>query len=163
MEDLNFNPHKSTKAFRRNYKLHDLAEVCGKNLLIQWGFRFGDFGKDKRYEKVWESGKDKPDLVIEYKNKRALLDWKGKHKPVWLINKRAVNSYKAWHEKLNLPVLVCFAVFDENKELVQFRFAFLGKHNYSLSEGKEWDKNSTVEFQKDLPEFTKGNMIKYLL
>ncbi len=113
MKKLDFNPHKSKEAFRNNYKLHDFAEVYGKNLLIQWGFTFHEFGKDKRYEKVWEKGQDKPDLIIEYKGKKALLDWKGKHKNVWLVNKRAVDSYFVWREKLKIPVFVCFAVLDE--------------------------------------------------
>lgn len=160
MKDLDFNPHKSTKEFRKNYKLHDLAEIYGKNLLIQWGFKFIEYGKDKRYEKVWEKGEDKPDLLIEYKDKRALLDWKGKHKPVWIVNKRAVDSYKIWEEKLKLPMIICFAVFDASNLLDNIYFASTLMHKYEISKKKEWDKNLTVEFEKDLPLFTKPNLLK---
>jgi hypothetical protein len=106
MEDLNFQPHKSKEEFRKNYKLHDLAEQFGKNLLIQWGIKFDIFGKDRRYEKVWEGGKDKPDLIISYKGKEALLDWKGKHNAKWIMNERAYQSYLAWKNKMNMPVLL---------------------------------------------------------
>ncbi len=162
MKNLNFDPHKSTGEFRKNYKLHDFAEVAGKNLLIQWGIKFIDFGMDKRYEKVWEKGEDKPDLFIEYKNKKALLDWKGKHKPVWLVNKRAVDSYNLWHKKLNVPIFICFAVFDDLNNLADFRFAVTNVHKYEISENKEWDKNITVKFEKDLPQFSKVNILKFL-
>lgn len=162
MKSLDFNPHKSTEEFRKNYKLHDLAEMYGKNLLIQWGVNFNEFGGDERDKKVWESGSDMPDLVIEYKGKRALLDWKGKHKSVWIVNKRAVGSYEKWKDKLHLPAIICFAVFDKNDLLIDFRFAKLGLHQYILSKQKEWDKNETVEFNSLLPEFTKPNILKYL-
>ena len=162
MKKLDFNPHKSTQEFRNNYKLHDLAETLGKNLLVQWGFSFRDFGQDNRFQKVWERGEDKPDIIMEYKGKTALLDWKGKHKPVWLINRRAFNSYGAWKEKLNMPVFVAFAVFDGKNNLTEFKFACLGKHSFIASTGKEWDKNATVEFEMDLPEFNKSNILKFL-
>ena len=162
MKDLDFNPHKSTYEFRKNYKLHDLAEAYGKNLLIQWGFNFDEFGKDNRYEKVWEKGDDKPDLMIEYKNKKAFLDWKGKHKPVWMVNKRAVVSYERWKTKYNLPVFICFVVFDVHNLIIEIRFACLGRHGYLISEKKEWDKNDTIEFKTDLPVFSKTNILKYL-
>lgn len=162
MKDLDFNPHKSTKEFRKNYKLHDLAETHGKNLLIQWGFHFDEFGKDNRYEKVWEKGEDKPDLLIGYKNKSALLDWKGKHKSLWIVNKRAVSAYEKWKKEFDLPVFICFAVFDEHDMIFEIRFACLGSHGYAISAKKEWDKNDTVEFKTDLPVFSKTNILKYL-
>ena len=37
MKGLDFRPAKSKEEFRGNYKLHDLAERTGKNLLVQWG------------------------------------------------------------------------------------------------------------------------------
>lgn len=162
MKTLDFTPKKSTEAFRKNYRLHDLAEEMGKNLLVQWGVRFNNFGEDKRYEKVWEMGTDKPDIIITYKGRSALIDWKGKRKPVWLVNKRAVDSYFVWSKKLNLPILICFFVFDGSGILKERRFAFLGKHNYTESVNKQWDKNQTVEFQNNLPEFTKECLLKYL-
>ena len=59
MKNLDFKPAKSTEDFRSNYKLHDIAEFNGKNLLVQWGFKCSDFGEDNRYKKVWEKGEDK--------------------------------------------------------------------------------------------------------
>lgn len=163
MKDLDFNPHKSGKEFRKNYKLHDLAESMGKNLLIQWGFTFSEFGKDNRFEKVWEKGEDKPDVIISYKGRRALVDWKGKHKPVWMINKRALLSYEEWKKKLNVPVFIFFFVFDDSNKLTQMRFACIGRHSFIESKGKEWDKNITVEFEIDLPEISKANLVNYIL
>lgn len=162
MEELNFTPEKSTKDFRENYKLHDLAEEMGKNLLTQWGIHFQNFGQDKRYEKVWEKGKDKPDVIISYMGKKALIDWKGKRKPVWLVNKRAVDSYTEWSKKFNMPMIICFFVFDSMGELKNRTFAFFGRHKYIESEKKQWDKNITIEFEKGLPEFTKANFLMYL-
>lgn len=162
MEELNFNPHKSAAEFRKNYRLHDLAENIGKNLLIQWGIRFEDFGSDKRFEKVWEKGLDKPDLIITYRGKKALLDWKAKHKSVWRINKRAFDSYLEWEKKLNIPVLVAFTVFSESDELAEMRFACLNFHSYKINERKEWDKNSTIEFEQILPVFSKGALLHLL-
>jgi len=163
MKKLDFNPSKSTADFRKNYKLHDLAEYSGKNLLTQWGIDFKNFGDDKRFEKVWEKGEDKPDVIINYKGKSVLLDWKGKRKPRWIVNKRAIDAYEKWSEKYSLHVIITFFVFDENNVLKERRFAFLKKHSYIESSGRQWDKNKTVEFNRDLPEFTKANMLDYLV
>lgn len=163
MKELDFKPHKSTEEFRNNYKLHDLAEECGKNLLVQWCVRFDIFGKDRRYEKVWEGGRDKPDLIISYKGKEALLDWKGKHSPKWLMNERAYLAYLDWKNKMNMPVFVAFFLFDEKEILKDTRVAVIGLHTPKLSSEKEWDKNKTVEFDESIPQFTKAEVLKYLL
>ena len=163
MKELDFNPSKSTEDFRKNYKLHDLAEFNGKNLLTQWGINFKDFGGDKRYEKVWEKGGDKPDLIINYKDKKALLDWKGKRSSKWLVNERAISAYLEWSQKFHIPILITFFVFNTNGEITDRRIAFLGKHDYILSKEKQWDKNKTVEFQNDLPFFNKTNFINNLI
>ncbi|MGD8782553.1 MAG: hypothetical protein PVH88_26800 [Ignavibacteria bacterium] len=163
MKNLNFNPFKSTEDFRKNYQLHDAAENTGKNLLTQWGIIFNPFGEDKRYSKVWEKGEDKPDLIISYKNKPAFLDWKGKRKNKWLVNERAIKSYKAWSEKFNVPVIIVFFVFNESMELTGRKFALVGNHSYKQSAEKQWDKNRTVEFQFELPDFNKANFINTLL
>ena len=160
MKILDFNPHKTKKDFYKNYRLHDLAEKHGKNLLIQWGVGYEEFGKDLRNEKVWEKGKDKPDLIIKYKNKSGLLDWKGKHDSVWKINKRAFDSYLFWGKKLNLSIIIAFVVFDEKDTFLDFRFAVLNIHKHLISDKKEWDKNKTVVFEDELPSFTKVNLIK---
>jgi len=75
MKELDFRPAKSKEEFRSNYKLHDLSEQVGKNLLVQWGFDFKTLGEDKRYQKLWEKGEDKPDIILTSKGKSALLDW----------------------------------------------------------------------------------------
>lgn len=162
MKELDFNPHKSTQEFRDNYKLHDLAEACGKNLLIQWGIKFNIFGKDRRYEKVWEKGRDKPDLIISYRDKEALLDWKGKHASKWLMNERAYKAYLDWRTKMKMPVFIAFFLFDEKDNLVENRFAVIGVHSPIKSKTKEWDKNKTVEFDNSLPLFTKSEILKFI-
>ena len=162
MENLDFRPSKSKEDFRKNYKLHDLAEYNGKNLLTQWGIKFREFGQDKRYEALWEKGKDKPDLLISVNNKKVFLDWKGKNGRTWLVNKRAVEAYKMWMSKYSLPVIIVFFVFNNEKEITEKRFAVLGKHKYADSIKKQWDKNLTVEFSEELPEFSKANLVKFL-
>ncbi len=163
MKDLDFEPSKSKKEFHKNYKLHDLAEWHGKNLLAQWGIEYSEFGKDNRFEKVWEKGEDKPDGIIEYKGKSAFIDWKGKHKAGWLVNNRAVKAYEKWSSEFKIPVFIAFFLFDEKNILRQKRFAFLGKHNYFVSKDKQWDKNLTVEFENNLPEFDKAEILNFLL
>jgi Holliday junction resolvase len=162
MKELNFQPAKSKEEFRKNYKLHDLAEYHGKNLLLQWGIDFKDFGEDRRYEKVWEKGQDKPDLVAEHNNKQFLIDWKGKAKESFWVNKRAVESYKKWSEKLNLPAFICFFFFDQYNQLSDRRFSLLAYHKFENITDKAWDKNNIVKFENDLPKFTKENLIKFL-
>lgn len=159
MKTLNFKPTKTKEEFRKNYKLHDLAEYHGKNLLTQWGVDFTDFGKDRRFERVWEKGKDKPDITAEINNTKFLVDWKGKSKEEYWVNKRAVESYESWSSKLNLPIIICFFHFDNHNNLKNRKFALLSKHEYNLVEKKAWDKNEVVKFDSDLPEFTKANLI----
>lgn len=161
MKKLDFNPHKSKNDFRKNYKLHDLAETTGKNLLVQWGIDFNDFGEDQRYKRLWEKGKDKPDIVFKLNNKPFLLDWKSKHKSMWILNKRAYDAYKNWGDELSLKVLIAFFVFDGNNSLVERKFAIIGEHQCKVSKDKQWDKNTTVEFIGPLPGFTKANLIKF--
>ncbi len=163
MKELDFNPHKSKEDFRNNYKLHDLAEMHGKNLLVQWGIDFHEFGQDLRYQKLWEMGKDKPDLIVTIHNKKLLLDWKGKHNSKWLLNKRAFDSYKIWSDKLSLNVIIAFFVFDSENKLIERRFAVIDKHVSKESPKKQWDKNTTIEFTDELPDFTKANLIRYCL
>ena len=159
MKALNFQPAKSKDDFRRNYKLHDLAEYHGKNLFQQWGIEFKEFGKDRRFEKVWEKGKDKPDIIAEFNNIKFLIDWKGKKKKSYWVNKRAINSYKNWGEKLNCKVLVCFFVFNEDNSIKERKFAVIGKNTFEELPNKAWDKNDVVAFDKNLPDFTRNNLI----
>lgn len=161
MKSLDFRPYKSKNDFRNNYRLHDLAEKHGKNLLTQWGIEFKDFGKDLRYQKLWEKGKDKPDIIVKINDKRCLIDWKSKHKPQWILNRRAYESYKNCAAELSLQVIIAFFVFDEQNNLIDRKFAVIGKHPVSESGNKQWDKNETVEFTDPLPEFTKVNLTNF--
>jgi hypothetical protein len=163
MKELDFRPAKSKENFRSNYRLHDLAERAGKNLLVQWGIEFSEFGEDKRYEKLWEKGEDKPDIILKYKGNTVLLDWKGKHTSSFIANTRAVKAYIRWQDKMNVPVIISFFVFDEQNNLVDRRFAILSEHKFRDSENKQWDKNKTVQFDEELPKFTKENLMKYLI
>ncbi len=163
MKPLDFKPEKSEEAFRDNYKLHDIAENIGKSLLIQWGFTFENFGEDKRFEKLWEKGDDKPDIILHYNNKSALLDWKSKKTAGYLVNERAIKSYEKWQKELKMPVIIAFFVFDDLHKLLERHFAILPLHKYRLITQKQWDKNFTIEFENDLPVFNKQNIITYLL
>lgn len=162
MKKLDFQPAKSKDDFRKNYKLHDLAEYHGKNLLTQWGIEFRDFGKDNRYEKVWEKGKDKPDVIAEYNEQEFLIDWKGKTKETYWVNKRAIDSYINWSKKLNMQMVVCFFLFDKNFYLKDRKFALLNKHNYQIISNKAWDKNEVVKFSNNIPKFTKFNLVELI-
>ena len=162
MKTLDFKPAKTKEDFRKNYKLHDFAEYHGKNLLSQWGIDFKEFGKDRRHEKVWEKGKDKPDIIGNYLGVEFLIDWKGKRKPGWWVNKRAVESYQDWSKKLDMKMVICYFVFDEKNNLQDRRFALVNFHKYKELSNKAWDKNDVVAFEKDLPKFTKLNLVRLL-
>lgn len=162
MKELNFQPVKSKEEFRKNYKLHDLAEYHGKNLFTQWGIEFEEFGRDNRYKKVWEKGEDKPDIIAEYNGLKFLVDWKSKSLSSFWLNKRAVESYIKWGEKLNLEVVICFFIFDKNNQLKDRRFVLLSKHNYNVMANKAWDKNDVVQFEINLPKLTKENLLTEL-
>ncbi len=162
MKKLNFQPKKSKEDFRRNYKLHDLAEYHGKNLFSQWGIDFKDYGDDRRYERVWEKGTDKPDIIAEYNEIRFLIDWKSKNKKTFWVNKRAIDSYNNWSKKLALPIVISFFIFDKQNHLSDRRFAILNKHQYKTVANKAWDKNEIIKFEEKLPKFTKLNLISLL-
>ncbi|MBU2445411.1 MAG: hypothetical protein KJ666_07550 [Bacteroidetes bacterium] len=61
MKKLEIDSFKSKEAFRKNYELHDKAAKSGVELLTKWGFMLQEFGKDKRYERIWESNLDLED------------------------------------------------------------------------------------------------------
>ncbi len=163
MKSLDFAPFKSDRDFKKNYKLHDLAEEVGKNLLTQWGVDFRTFGEDNRFRKVWEKGEDKPDLIISFGKNSAFLDWKGKHKDKFIVNKRAADAYLAWSRKFNIPVIVVFFVFDEKNKLTDRRFAVLKENGFVPSKEVAWDKNVTVEFTGSLERFEKSSLLKVLM
>lgn len=163
MKELDFKPAKSKNEFRSNYKLHDLASKVGFNLFVQWGIEFENFGEDRRFEKLWEKGEDKPDIILTINGKTALLDWKGKRTHKFLVNERAIKSYESWKKKLNHPVLIGFLIFDSKNTLVDRRIAKIGKHNYMVSEDIQWDKNKTIEFIDELPILNKENIIELMV
>lgn len=163
MKKLEIDPFKSKEAFRKNYELHDKAANYGEELLTQWGFNFQEFGRDKRYERVWEKGEDKPDLILIYGNRNiAFLDWKAKRTPKLIINKRAYDAYKVWMEKFNLPVLIVFCFFNKEEKIEKFEFVNLLYAKVSHKSEKVWDKNMVVEFESKTISFTKENILKSL-
>jgi len=122
-------------------------------LLRKNGFDPVPFGEDRRNERVWEKGKDKPDRKI-LKNGRgiALVDWKGKSKDYWMINERAYNGYLGWSDKLKLPVYVAIWSFQSGQG------KFIKLPAGTVSKKTEWDRNAVVVFDpkdmkawKDLP------------
>ena len=90
------------------------------------------------------------------------MDWKGKHGSTWLVNERAVKSYEKWSTEFKLPLVVAFFVIDKERKILKRKFAVLNIHSHKLSTNKQWDKNRTVEFEKDIPDFTKANLLKYI-
>ncbi len=156
MEKLEFDPKKSERSFRKNYSLHDKAAEIGCSLLIKWAIDFKEFGEDKRYKKLWEKGEDKPDVLVETKFGKALLDWKAKHGKHFLINKRAFNAYQQWMDKLSVPVFVAFFLFNKNSTLIDRRIARIDLHTPKDCPDVQWDKNKTVEFEENIPQFTQN-------
>ncbi len=145
------------------FRLHEMAETCGKDLLIQWGFKFSPFKENKKIRKNWEGRKDYPDLIVEYKGKKAFINWIGKRRQSWQIEKQPVSIYEKWKEKLGYPLLICFAVFDRANYFKDIRFAVLGAHKYILCQKKALGSNGVIEFENELPEFTKADVLKYLI
>ena len=141
LKKLEFNPVKSKRKFLENYELSDRVAQMGDELLRKNGFDPVPFGEDRRNERVWEMGKDKPDRKI-LKDGRdiALLDWKGKSKDYWMINERAYNGYLEWGNKLKLPVYVAIWSFQSR----QGRFIKLPAG--TVSKKTEWDLNAVVVF-----------------
>ena len=153
MKELDFNPIKSKRKFLENYELSDRAAQMGDEMLRKNGFSPVPFGEDKRKERVWERGKDKPDRKILKEGREiALVDWKGKSKDYWMINERAYKGYLEWSSKLKLPVFVAIWSFgsDQGK--------FIKLPAGTISKKTEWDRNAVVVFDpksmkawKDLP------------
>ncbi len=132
---------KEEKKFLENYDLSDRAAAIGDALLRQNGLEPLSFGEDRRNERVWEAGKDKPDRrILKSGREIALLDWKGKSKDHWMINERAYNGYVEWGVKLNLPVYVAIWSFQGEKG------RFIRLPLVTFSRAKQWDKNVVAVF-----------------
>ena len=153
VKKLDFEPVKSKRRFLENYELSDQAAQMGDNMLRKHGFDPVPFGEDRRNERVWEMGKDKPDRKI-LKNGReiALVDWKGKSKDYWMINERAYTGYLEWSSSLKLPVFVAIWSFQS------MRGKFIKFPAGTVSKKTEGDLNVVVVFDpkemmawKDLP------------
>ena len=122
----------------------------GDDMLRNHGFDSDPFGEDRRNERVWEVGKDKPDRKISKDGREiALVDWKGKSKDYWMINERAYNGYLEWSSKLKLPVYVAIWSFKSG----QGKFIMLPGGN--VSKNTEWDRNAVVIFDpKDMRQWS---------
>ena len=118
----------------------------GDEMLRKNGFTPVPFGEDRRNERVWEVGKDKPDRkVLKDGREIALVDWKGKSKDYWMINERAYKGYLEWAGRLKLPVFVAIWSFenDEGK--------FVKLPAGAVSKKTEWDRNAVIMFSpKDM-------------
>ena len=153
MKELDFNPIKSKRKFLENYELSDRAAQMGDEMLRKNGFTPVPFGEDRRNERVWEVGKDKPDRkILKGGREIALVDWKGKSKDYWMINERAYNGYLGWSSKLKLPVYVAIWSFESSEG------KFVKLPAGTVSRKTAWDRNAIVVFDlksmkawKDLP------------
>jgi hypothetical protein len=144
--------------FQKNYRLHDLAQKFGEECLKEWGIEFHSFGEDKRKEKVWEAGKDKPDVVILRDGVEiGLLDWKGKRRHDWKMNERAYDAYAQWGEEKHLKVFVAMAVIDlDTSALRAFKFIQIPCPDAIAAIRHEWDKNRVVVFkEQSMKDFTR--------
>ncbi len=141
MKELDFNPIKTKRKFLENYELSDRAAQMGDEMLRKNGFTPVPFGEDRRNERVWEGGKDKPDRkILKGGREIALVDWKGKSKNYWMINERAYKGYLEWSGKLKLPVYVAIWSF----EIGLGKFIKLPAG--TVSKKTEWDRNAVVVF-----------------
>jgi len=118
----------------------------GDEMLRKNGFDPVPFGEDRRNERVWEVGKDKPDRkIVKAGREIALLDWKGKSRDYWMMNQRAYDAYLEWGTKLKLPVFVAIWSFESNTG------KFIKLPAGKVSKETEWDRNTVVVFDpKDM-------------
>ncbi len=144
MKKLDFDVIKSREKFLDNYQSSDKAAEIGDALLRKHGFEPVPFGEDRRNERVWEAGKDKPDRKI-FKNghELALLDWKGKNGDYWMINERAYRGYLEWAASLGLPVYVAIWSFKSNDG------KYIKLPPKSIMKKEQWDNNIVVEFHPE--------------
>ncbi len=162
MQNYYLDPEKPDNDLRSNVKLQNLAELIGKDLLVQWNIKFKNFGKDKLNKNISAFGKSKPDLIITYKDKSALFDCYGKQSEEWIVDKHALKSFEKWQRDLNMPTIICFFVFNDIHIVIDRRFAMINTHKYSESHGKRSTKNKTAKFMEELPVFNKENLLKLI-
>jgi hypothetical protein len=142
LKELGFPVAKGGDKFIENYELSDRAAVRGDALLRANGLESVQFGEDRRYERVWEAGEDRPDRKVRRAGRDiALLDWKGKKKDDWMMNERAYNAYLKWGERLGLPVYVAIWSDESNDG------RFIRLPSRTISRKEMWDKNMVVIFE----------------
>lgn len=145
-----FDVRKTEKDFLRNYDLHDIAENEGNRVLRDLGYELHQFGEDRRYERVWEAGNDKPDKIVTKKNDTkeiCLLDWKGKkYTREYMMNERAFKSYMRISKSMDLPVVVCMARI--NGIILDFVY-FILSNDIVIERKKAWDDNIVVILSND--------------
>lgn len=113
----------------------------GDDMLRENGLDPIPFGEDRRNERVWEAGKDKPDRkIVRAGRDIALLDWKGKSRDYWMVNQRAYDAYMKWGAKLRLPVYVAIWSFETNTG------KFIKLPAGRVSKTTEWDRNPVIIF-----------------
>jgi hypothetical protein len=161
MEELNLYQKKQTRSYCDSDKIQDIVEAAGKDLLIQWNIRYNNFCNDRRFYTFWKKDDAKPDLIISYNDKPALLDWKGKLSIGWFASEHTIKSYERLQKILNIPILICFITIDESEYISERRFAVINSHLY-MENKKQSDGNKTVMFKDELPIFNKENMLKYI-
>lgn len=161
MEELNFYQQKPKQSYCASDNIQNIVEAAGKDLLIQWNIRYKNFCDERRFDKFWGKDVDKPNLIIWYNDKPALLDWKGKQSKGWSANEQAVKFYERLQKELNIPILICFITFDENEYIAERRFAVINSHAY-VENKKPPERNKNVMFKDELPIFNKENLLKYV-
>jgi len=116
MKPLEIEVQKTTKQFLDNYSKHDLAGIVVRELLKSKGFIVIPYGEDRRFERIWEAGEDRPNALIWKKGAQLIfIDWKGHETRKWILNERAYNSYVDYGAEFNLPVFCIWLVIPERK------------------------------------------------
>jgi hypothetical protein len=76
-------PLKTKSFFLPNHSLSDRSAHRDDEMLRSNGLETVPFGEGRRFEKVWETGRGKPDCIIRRDGREiALLDWKGKRRTI---------------------------------------------------------------------------------
>jgi len=116
MKELDFEPIKSKRQFLTNYEKHDEAIKLLKDYLSHTEFSSKPFGEDRRYEHIWEKGRDKPDCqLFSGQTLIALTDVKGHSGSTFMLNKRAYNSYLRWAQLLKVPCYIIWFILKEGR------------------------------------------------
>lgn len=162
MKQTRADQKKIAEELKNRYKLREKSESYLRNLFIQWGIRFSKIEDEKDYAKIFEKEKEKPFLLIEYRGKKALVEFISQYDAIELVDKRFIGTFEMWRERANLPLLIVLLSFDDRDSLLEIRAAKLGTHTYTNSDKKDADGNQTIEFAQELPSLTKVNLLNLL-